>query len=159
MQGLLEPASHVTDRNYALPTMPTSQALLDALLDLSHDLGKHLQLPLALLPKSATAQQLISTVHDCLLRTRRSAHGDVSARALWDAFVSETASPWQQCSEFVALERSVVDALAWEPRLNALVKHDDTTAIRQAIAGDFRRVADCIAAVIAKVQSERQVPR
>lgn len=131
----------------------TSDALIDLLLDLKHDLGKHLQLPLALLPKGADARAFQHTAWEALTRTRRSPCGDCSARRLWHRFVTEAGDALVGCRGFAALEQAVERALAWEQRIATCSAMDCDRGLRREIEGDFGKVTECIAHLIDEVSA------
>lgn len=136
-------------------TAPTDD-LLEALLDLKHDLGKHLLLPLALLPRSADARTVRQAALQALTRTRRGRCGDCSARQLWARFLSETENargPWNHNPAFEALDRAVQCALSWEERLATQDSGSASVCCpRTTITDDFRRVSETIAALIDALQ-------
>ncbi len=108
-------------------------ALREALLDLDHDLGKYLGLPLALLPVGADADAVRGAARTALLRTRRSGGVATPARELWAAFRAEwdvDASPLG-----VSLRRAVETTLTWELRLDEVI---DRAALERDLA-DVRR--------------------
>jgi hypothetical protein len=139
-------------------TMKDSEALLYALLDLKHDLGKHLQLPLALLPKDADACAVQRAARDALLRTRRGPSGERSAREIWTNFKVEIGDDLGDHlgdrRGLAALDVAVQNALAWELRLDQLTQTTSAQRARQAITADFARVAACIADLLREVTEE-----
>src|SRR5258705_320194 len=73
-------------------TAAEREALLDRVLDLQHDLGKYLRLPLRMLPGDAPANEVHAALREALLETRRAGAGVKSARSLWEAFAGESAA-------------------------------------------------------------------
>lgn len=132
-------------------TMMDPEALLDSLLDLKHDLGKHLQLPLALLPKEADARAVQRAACDALLRTRRGPCGDCSARRLWTRFVEEAGDALQQMHGYTELRNAVETALSWEDKLHACGATECQASVRARISADFGRVSECIGRLIEEV--------
>lgn len=132
--------------------MSDTAALLDALLDLKHDLGKHLLLPLSLLPKDAVPVDVARAAQNALQRTRRGPQGEQSARALWNDFVSEYGRHLHRSPAFMTLARTVEAALAWESKLSAApLEHN---AIRDDVTRDFQQVGSSILALIAEVRQQ-----
>ena len=60
------------------------EELLDILLDLKHDLGKYLRLPLALLPADASPKEVREALKTGLFSTRKSGVKTTSAQELFD---------------------------------------------------------------------------
>lgn len=129
----------------------TAEATLELLLDLKHDLGKYLLLPLALLPRSADDRAVREALERALLctRTRRVAGGEEveSARAIWQRFASELAD-CEVASTRVAEVAAVVErALAWER-----VLLQPGALEREAIERDLGAVQSAIARLIDEVR-------
>jgi hypothetical protein len=97
----------------------SAEDLIDAILDLEHDLGKHIRLPVALLPENADDSDLRETVLRAIGRTRSGPRGMQSARALWEAFVDEAGAALSANPAFEALHGAVERAIAWEGRAAA----------------------------------------
>lgn len=134
--------------------MSDTSALLDTLLDLKHDLGKHLLLPLSLLPKDAAAADVVQAAQDALQRTRRGPQGEQSARALWDEFVNEHAGQLDNSKAYAALAQIVEVALAWESALCMPTPDLAHAAKREDITHDFKQVGLSIVALIAEVRQQ-----
>jgi hypothetical protein len=64
-------------------------ALLEALDDLAHDLGRHIRLPLALLPIDAPAADVEAAVERAIRRTRTGPRGVVGADELLSDFLED----------------------------------------------------------------------
>ena len=88
-----------------------SAELLDLLLDLKHDLGKYLQLPVAMLPPDAGPQALREALEDALSRTRRRGDRVQGAAEIWENFRCELA-PWGDAPWYGRIEGAVEAALA-----------------------------------------------
>jgi len=116
---------------------------MERLLDLAHDLGKYLRLPLTMLPPSADQAQLRTALQMALLQTRRKQGQSVSARELWGGFRQELAPAFEGQPAFVALEAAVARALAWEDALSGARPLDRAAAER-----DLRAVGDAIERLI-----------
>lgn len=121
--------------------------LLDLLDDLQHDLGKHLRLPLALLPADADAEAVRTAVVDGLLRTRHGPHGTEPAEAVWKAFLDAAPEGWLQHRAAAPLLRAVEQALGWrEPALAGRLLD------RGEIQRDFDEVLTAIRALRSEVR-------
>jgi hypothetical protein len=119
--------------------------LLDLLAALEHDLGKHLALPVTMLPASATPGALADAVRAALTATRTVRGRRTSARELWQAFTREAGPLVRRATAFVALAGVVERALAWEARL-------DEPVDRAAVLRDFAAVKPAIRALTKEVQ-------
>jgi len=86
--------------------------LIDALLDLKHDLGKYIRLPVAMLPPNAAPDELRSAIDDALERTRRGPAGTRSAREIWRAFLDEAGAALERTAGLDPLTDAVERALA-----------------------------------------------
>ena len=120
--------------------------LLDLLLDLQHDLGKYLKLPLGMLPGDADQSQLRAALGDALLHTQRGPRGAVDARTLWERFMPELKAALSS-EELSPLSRAVERALAWQARLQ-----DDRPLSREAIWPDLTAVGQAIDELLAEVR-------
>lgn len=124
-------------------------AFLDLLLDLEHDLGKYLLLPIAWLPKSASEAELREALRRALTETRSQGGQTRSARSLWGAFEAEVAThpELEQHPGFARLRAAVERALGWERELSQLGGLE-----REAIERDFRDVRRAITDLAREVQ-------
>jgi hypothetical protein len=120
-----------------------ADATLDLLLDLKHDLGKYLVLPIALLPEGADAAELRSALERALRQTRSSRGVTRSAREIWQSFDAELAEVLAPGSGLDDLRLAIERALEWE---HALAVHDALD--RSAIERDFAAVQSAIAVLI-----------
>lgn len=127
----------------------THEDALDRVLDLQHDLGKYLRLPLRMLPRAAGPAELRVAVHEALLETRRGPAGVRSARALWEAFVAESAALMARPA-FAALAAAMEVALAWE----AALAQPAAALPRARIDEDFAAVQAAIAALRDDVEGD-----
>ncbi len=93
--------------------------VIDAILDLKHDLGKHIRLPVSLLPEDASDAELRETVTRALTKTRSGPTGTRSARDIWEGFVAEAVGAVSSRKAFAPLLESVARALEWEGRAAA----------------------------------------
>lgn len=127
--------------------MCTREELLDELLDLQHDLGKYIQMPLSFLPQDASAAQLSTAVRKALFETRSGPDSVQSARSIWSAFESRFSAQLESYETFVHLRKVVERALAWESA-NGELNRDEVSADLAAISPAIRNVID-------EVNSER----
>jgi hypothetical protein len=95
----------------------TREEMLDVLMDLKHDLGKYIRMPLAMLPAGAGDEEVTDAVRRGLLETRRGPAGVRSARGLWDEFTVEAKGALGNRAGWQRLESAVFTALTWEERL------------------------------------------
>jgi hypothetical protein len=109
--------------------------IVDAVLDVKHDLGKYIRMPIAMLPAGAPDAAIRAALLQALLRTRTGPNGALSARSIWDAFSAEVAEALQEEPAFAALAESVVRALAWEDKAAAAEPID-----RSSVEADFAAV-------------------
>jgi hypothetical protein len=122
--------------------------LLDALLDLKHDLGKYIYLPLAFLPEPATQAQLRDALTTALVRTRVTPQGIRSAQDIWEAFIRESGECAGTLQSFDHLRAIVSQALSWSEKLADSDLDLDSNALRK----DLSRVSEAISQVIEEVQ-------
>jgi hypothetical protein len=120
-----------------------ADATLDLLLDLKHDLGKYLVLPIALLPSDADASALRAALERALRQTRSSRGVTRSAREIWQDFDAELSGALSPGCGLDDLRRAIERALEWE---HALAAHG--TLDRAALERDFAAVQVAIAALI-----------
>jgi hypothetical protein len=120
---------------------------VDALMDLSHDLGKYLRLPLAMLPPDAGPAAVRGAVETALRRTRVGPSGIRAAREIWEGLREEIAGPLAGNPGFQELEEAVERALAWEAALDGGREDLD----RAAVAADFEAVAERIRDLIGEI--------
>jgi hypothetical protein len=120
-----------------------ADATLDLLLDLKHDLGKYLVLPIALLPSDADASALRAALERALRQTRSSRGVTRSAREIWHGFDAELSGALSPGSGLDDLRVAIERALEWE---HALAAH--ATLDRSALERDFAAVQEAIAALI-----------
>lgn len=131
----------------------TSEATLELLLDLKHDLGKYLLLPLSLLPRAADDAALRDALERALLRTRtRKVAGQEQvqgAREIWQAFAVELAGSGLPRAQLTGVDAAVERALQWERALQAR----DAVLERAAIERDLGAVQSAIAQLIDEVRN------
>ena len=97
-----------------------SEAVLDMLMDLQHDLGKYIVLPFNYLAPDAPQYQIRAALGNALLLTRQTPQGIRSARDIWTSFCNESAGCFENSVAFRILEEAVAGALMWESSINAL---------------------------------------
>lgn len=112
----------------------TTADLQDMLMDLQHDLGKYIRMPLSFLPDGASDDEVRAAVRKALKETRSAAGKTRTARELWDAFASEAGAPLKTFAGFAALERAVEQALKWEAVVDAGAPVDRTRAEKDLAA-------------------------
>ena len=132
------------------PASLTSDDLLDILMDLQHDLGKYIRLPLAMLPADPSADQLKDALEQALLRTREANGKAHPAREIWQAFLDESEGQWNRFSAYQKLVDSVKRALGWERFLSGRLKAESL----QDILRDMQGVQEAIRDLIEEVKSE-----
>ena len=118
-------------------------------MDLQHDLGKYLTLPIAWLPEDCSEAELRDTALKALQETRPGPDGVRSGREIWSDFVTEHAKEAKDRAVYDRLQQSVEGALAWEGRLSG-----DQPVERTAVLQDFRAVAQEISTIIREMQRE-----
>lgn len=91
-----------------------NEELLDALLDLRHDLGKYLVMPLSFLSDGATSDEIREAIRRALFETRVSRSEVRGARRLWEDFTAEIDATAVDDPHYATLRDRVTDALAWE---------------------------------------------
>lgn len=137
-------------------TPEKKEELLDLLLDLQHDLGKYIRLPLAFLPKEADQESLRLALNKALLQTRSGPTGVVTAEQLWQAFLEAVgedvafAKELQQRLSFRQLKQSVAQALIWQQSLT----EPAAELKRSTIEKDLGRVTQAIRSVIQEVAGD-----
>lgn len=129
-----------------------AESLREILDDVQHDLGKHLLLPLRLLPADADADALRRAAGTALLRTRRGPGGAVSAAALWAGFADELAAllgraPADAGPPWDGLAAAVDRALAWAGRLDGPID-------RAALIADLAAVGEATRAASAALEGD-----
>jgi hypothetical protein len=95
---------------------PSHTDIIDAVLDVKHDLGKYIRMPMVMLPEDAGEAEVRAAVLAALQRTRSGPRGDRSAREIWAGFRGEVAAVLEGGPAFDALALAVDRALAWEAR-------------------------------------------
>ncbi len=121
--------------------------LVDELLELHHDLGKYIHLPLSFLPADASPADVAAAVEAGLQRTRRGPGGVESADAIWTAFEIAFAGRLESYPSFGRLRDVVRRALAWADVRGELD--------RAAVSADLTAVAPAVRGVIDEVSRDR----
>jgi len=122
--------------------------IVDAILDVKHDLGKYLRMPIAMLPADSPDPLVREALIQALRRTRTGPRGPRSARSIWDAFSAEVAEALGKEPAFAALAQAVARALAWEDRAAAAAPID-----RSSVEADFAAVGARIQELLQEVSS------
>ncbi len=86
--------------------------LLEALYDLKHDLGKYIRLPVAMLSREASPNDLDRALSRALFETRKGPAGVLSAEQIFTAFADEWGPSCAQFSAYGIITRAVDRALA-----------------------------------------------
>ena len=115
-----------------------ADTLLDVLLQLEHDLGKYLRLPIVMLPREADQGELREALSRALLRTRVKDGVGVPAKEIWAGFRAELSAAGGS-ERLEAVETSVVIALDWETKLDKTEELD-----RAAIERDMASVGQAV---------------
>ncbi|MFO8071015.1 MAG: hypothetical protein R6V85_03985 [Polyangia bacterium] len=123
--------------------------LLDALLDLDHDLGKHIRLPVSMLPASASPVELREALATALLRTRRGPRGTSGAREIWREFEREAGGALAGLRGAENLTAALAAALSWEDVLEGGARID-----RDALERDLTEVREKIRDLIEEVSGD-----
>ncbi len=121
--------------------------LIDALMDLKHDLGKYIRIPFSMLPRTASARDVESALETALRRTRSGPFGVRSAKEIWDAFAAEAGDALESKKEYGALARAVAKALSHEAALCGSVPMPD----RETLEADMTDVGKCIQELVEEV--------
>ena len=130
------PASVMPTQDSSAP--PVALALIEALEDLAHDLGRHIRLPLALLPIDAPTTAVRDALERALYRTRCGPGGVWSADGLLAEFAA--ALPPILRDELGPLSHAVAQA---EHLLDEPI--DSTPLAREAIRRRVEAVPEAIA--------------
>jgi hypothetical protein len=109
--------------------------IVDAVLDVKHDLGKYIRMPIAMLPVGAPDALVRVALLQALQKTRTGPKGVRSARSIWDAFSAEVAEVLKEKPAFAVLAEAVARALTWEDKATAADPID-----RSSVEADFAAV-------------------
>jgi hypothetical protein len=123
--------------------------LADILDDMQHDLGKHLALPLLMLPSDADDDTVREAARTALWSTRRGPTGTVDAERMWNDFRATIAGDAATLGGWLGLVSAIERALAWRARLD-----DPRPLGRAALVADLSAVGDAIRALRAEVPAE-----
>ena len=129
--------------------MTTPEPLADLLLDLAHDLGKYIRMPLAFLPKDAPNPQVHAALQKALLGTRPGQ----TARQVWDQFLRQ-AGPLPSQPPFVRMQAAVDRALQWEQ----LAQAEGGQVPRSQVEADLDAVGPAVRAALRAVQEDGANP-
>ena len=89
---------------------------VDILLDLKHDLGKYLLLPLRMLPADASDEAFREALRRALFETRKQGTTVRSGADIWEEFRRELV-PFSSTGWYLRLSRDVAAALALADRI------------------------------------------
>ncbi len=121
--------------------------LIDALMDLKHDLGKYIRIPFSMIPATASAGEVEAALETALRRTRSGPSGVRSAKEIWDAFAGEVGDALEGKKEYGALELAVARALSHEAALCGSAPMPD----RETLEADMIDVGKCIQELVEEV--------
>jgi hypothetical protein len=121
--------------------------VLDALLDLKHDLGKYIRMPVAMLPREASNDDLREALETALLRTRSGPGGSRTAADLWKAFTEEVGGAIDGYESTPGLRAAVDRALEWR----AALERNEGAIDRGQVEADTGAVGEAIQRLIEEV--------
>lgn len=122
--------------------------LIELLLELQHDLGKYIRLPLAMLPANASNAEVREALEMGLIYTRQGPGGTRSAETIWRDFLDEAQERLRGFQAFPALCDTVEHALAWRSSLTPTAPPIE----RDALDSDLQRVSEAIRNVIVEIE-------
>ena len=125
--------------------------LIDALMDLKHDMGKYIRIPFSMLPASASAGEVALALETALRRTRSGPSGVRSAKEIWEAFSKEAGGFLESKKGYGALARAVAKALNHEAALCGSVPMPD----RETLEADMADVGKCIQELVEEVARDK----
>lgn len=118
---------------------------------MQHDLGKHLALPLLMLPSDADDDTVREAARTALWSTRRGPTGTVDAERMWSDFRAAIAGEAATLAGWPGLVSAIERALAWRGRLE-----DPKPLGRAALVADLSAVGDAIRALRAEMAAETE---
>ncbi len=121
------------------------EELLDLLLELQHDLGKYLRLPLTMLPDDADEAVFREALERALRQTRKGPSGVRPARDIWHDFLSELGGELRDSDGLRALREAVSRALSWDGVLEDASEPIDRTTVVAELSAVGARIGDLIA--------------
>ena len=122
--------------------------LLDSLYDLQHDLGKHIRLPVALLPEDAEPSAVRQAIGAALRRTGQHQGKPKGAKIIWREFCAQHATQLEMYSTWSGLVEAVSTAIAWEDALD----QTERDIPRETVLRDFTSLARAIDRMIDEVE-------
>jgi hypothetical protein len=123
---------------------------IDLLLDLKHDLGKYLRLPLAWLPDHASNDDVRSALSKALFTTRTNADGSFkTAATIWCEFKAES-TPLTGHAGWHQMQNAVERALKWETTMAT-----EEIIDRDRAKLELSNVYDVISTLIEEVKNGR----
>lgn len=126
---------------------PVTAEIAEILDDMQHDLGKHLALPLRMLPPDADDDAVREAARTALWRTRRGPEGTADAESLWEDYRAELAGVLDGTAGWPALVTAVARVLSWRARLD-----DPKPLGRAALEADLGAVGDTLRALRAETE-------
>lgn len=124
--------------------MVSRTELQELLMDLQHDLGKYVAMPLTFLPAGAGPRDVKQALHKALMETRPGKGRPEGARALWERFRQEAGEDVLVVPGYRAMEQTVERALCWE----SVAASPDAAVDRAAVEADLGAVTPAIRTVI-----------
>jgi hypothetical protein len=118
----------------------TREALEESLYDLKHDLGKYVRLPVSMLPKDASWDEVAAQTAQAVLRTRTGPSGTVSAVMLMERFHAE----WGATLADQPAYREVQAAVASVCALPDQVQKPDPNLTREKVEAVLAEVSQTI---------------
>ncbi len=118
------------------------------MLDLQHDLGKYLRLPVAMLPAAAGSDELREAVCEGAFRTRRGPAGVRAAQEIWDDLCAEAAGRLDAFGAWERAGRALKQAL----ELGARARSGAALPPREELLAQLSEVAAAAAELLAEVR-------
>ena len=124
------------------------EQLIDLVLELQHDLGKYLRLPVAMLPAESGPEDLRAAVVEAVYRTRRGPRGERGAQEIWHDLGAESAGGLDAFGAWERVGRAVEQALG----LGAQARSGAPLPSREDALAQLSEVASASAELLAEVR-------
>lgn len=125
--------------------------VVDALMDLKHDLGKYLLIPFSMLSDFPTKQDVHEAIRNALFATRKKGDQFIPAVDLWNGFLDEVGAFVQKLNGFHRLDAAVKKVLGLKTLLDSDGFMDKGTLVEIA-----EQVSHCIWALVQEIEDGRQ---